>query len=178
MIWLANICAEGAVRVYLRLGVVLCYVPLWFKERQAGPGGNPMESGTNYVLDKAKRDADAIIRDARLIANEESLKIRDQNEQYLPARRRKRGESERRFERAGNLDQCPAGEGREVENSMREQKEAMQKKAEALLDGMERQTLDNRTERRETIAGIVGLTQAKDRAPTVLRAIEQEIQKL
>ena len=83
---------EGAG--FFLAGVALCYGFLWWKEQNA----KKLQSlEAQSILEKSRRDADALIRDARLIANEEALKIREQTEQSFSARRQERAELERRL---------------------------------------------------------------------------------
>ena len=57
------------------------------------------------VLEKARQEADAVLREARLAASQEALKAHEQLEQALVARRAERLELERRLaEREGLIN--------------------------------------------------------------------------
>src|SRR5690242_6451361 len=75
-------------------GAVLCYLLLWWKERSLKKA-RALE--TQALLEKASNEAELIVRDARLAANEEALKLRAQIEQSFAARRAERADLERRL---------------------------------------------------------------------------------
>jgi ribonuclease Y len=170
MILLANIAAEGAG--FFLAGALLCYLVLWWKERSAGKS---QSLAARSLLEKSKADADAIIRDARLAANDEALKIREQTEQSFAARSRERAESERRLSEREALINAQLEKVVHVENNLREQKAALQRQADLLT--VEQQALDLLTQqRRERLQSLSGLTENEARAQ-FLKEIEQEALK-
>jgi ribonuclease Y len=76
------------------IGVVFGYWLLRWKERNLRAAQCLREK---TVLENARRDGDAIIREARLAANEESLKVREQTEQLFAAQRKELAASEQRL---------------------------------------------------------------------------------
>src|ERR1035441_6411192 len=54
-----------------------------WRERSLRAG---LEQEANSIVDKSRRDAESILRDARLAANEEALKMRKETEQLMAAR--------------------------------------------------------------------------------------------
>ena len=86
------------------------------------------------MLEKAQRDAESIVRDARLAANEEALKLREQTEQSFAARRQKRAELERRLSERETLINAQLEKIVQAEKNLQEQKDGLQKQAES-LDG-------------------------------------------
>src|SRR4051812_25451598 len=141
MIWLANIFAEGAG--FLLAGAVLCYLLVWWRQTNAKKT-EILQSKS--LLDNARRDAEAIIRDARLLANEEALKLREQTEQSFTTRRQERAEFERRLSDREALINTQLEGVVQVEKSLREQKEAIKKKSEILE--AQQQELDQLTRQR------------------------------
>src|SRR4051794_2275567 len=75
-------------------GAVLCYVVLQWKKREAR---RAQASESEVLLEKARQQAETVLRDARLTASEENLKQRSEVEDMLAARRAERLELERRL---------------------------------------------------------------------------------
>src|SRR5262245_1656805 len=88
---LANI-VESAC--WLAAGATLCFLLVWWKDRNL-KRARALEA--DVLLGKARTDAELIIRDARLAANDEAAKQREQLEQSFAARRAERSEQERRL---------------------------------------------------------------------------------
>ena len=167
MTLLANIVVEGAG--FFFAGLALCYVVLWWKERDKK---RSQSREAVSVLEKAKADAETLLRDARLAANEEALKLREQTEKSFTARRQERAESERRLGERESLINAQLEKVVQVENSLLEQKAALQKKEE--LVAMEQRALSLLSQqRREQLQALSGLTEAEARA-RFLKEIEQE----
>src|SRR5213080_1907743 len=89
---------EGAV--LLAAGALLSYLLLWRKDRNARRA-RALEVQT--VVDKARSEAEIIVRDARLAGAEEARKLREDAEQSLAARRQERVESEKRLSQRESL---------------------------------------------------------------------------
>jgi ribonuclease Y len=166
MILLANIFAEGA---YFLTGVALCFLFLWWKDRNLKKlQGVEAQS----LLENARRDAENIIRDGRLAANEEALKIREQTEQSFTARRQERAELERRLgEREAMINTQLEGV-LQVEKSLRDQKETLKKKAD-LLEAQQEELQKLTQLRREQLQTLSHLSEAEARTQ-ILKEIEQE----
>jgi ribonuclease Y len=167
---LANIVVEGAI--FLFVGAALGCLLMWWKfhihqKSQA--------LDTQLALDKAKQEAENIIRDARLTANEEVLKLRDKTEQSFAARRQERAELEKRLGERESLINTQLEKVVHVENSQREQKDALKKQEDAISarqDELKRLT----QERRDQLQTVARLTEAEARAQ-FLKEIEQEAMK-
>jgi ribonuclease Y len=167
MILLANIYAEGAG--FLAAGAVFCYLLLALKDRNA----RRRESvAAQSALEKARREAEAVVRDARLTANEEALKLRLETEQAFAGRRQERAELERRLGERELLINAQLERVVEVEKGLQEQKAAVQKQAEA--SAAQQKELDRLTQlRREQLQTLSHLTEEEARAQ-FLKEIEQE----
>ncbi len=167
MILLANIIMQSAG--YFLAGAVLCYLLIWWRQASAKKA-EAIQAQT--ILENARRDAEALVREARLAANEEALKIREQTEQSFVARRQERAELERRLSERETLINTQLEGVLQVERGLREQKDALKKKSEILET--QQQELDRLTElRREQLQALSHLTQAEARAQ-FLKEIEQE----
>jgi len=121
-----NIVEHGAAAA---VGAGLCYGLLWWKGRDL-KRLRTLEAES--LLAKAKTDAEIINRDARLAANEETLKLREQADQAMAARRAERLELERRLAEREALINSQLTRILEVEKNLGEQKAALVKKGEAL----------------------------------------------
>lgn len=167
MIWLANIFAADAGLVLA--GALLCFLWLWWKDHNLKKSQS-LEAQS--ILEKSKRDAEAIIRDARLIANEESLKIREQTEQSFVARRQERTGLEQRLAERETLINAQLEKVVQVEKSLLDQKEELQKQAKS-LDAQQKELNQLTQCRREQLQGLAHLTEGEARAQ-FLKEIEQE----
>jgi ribonuclease Y len=166
MILLANIFAEGA---FFLTGVALCYLLLWWKDRNLKKlQGIEAQS----LLEKARRDAENIVRDGRLAANEEALKIREQTDQSFSTRRQERAELERRLSERESMINIQLEGVLQVEKSLRDQKEALKKKAD-LLEAQQQELQKLTQLRREQLQTLSHLSEAEARVQ-VLKEIEQE----
>ena len=167
MIWLANIFTEGVG--FALAGALLCFFWMWRKDRNLKKSQS-FESQS--ILEKSKHDAEAIIRDARLIANEEALKIRQQTEESFAARRQERSELEQRLGERETLINAQLERVVQVEKSLQEQKGELQKKAESLVT-QQKELCQLTQQRREQLQTLSRLTEGEARAQ-FLKHIEQE----
>jgi len=167
MILLANSFVQSA-GIFIA-GAVVCYLFLWWRQKSAK---NAEASQAQSILDTARRDAEALVRDARLAANEEAFKLREQTEQSFAARRQDRAELERRLSEREALINTQLEGVVQVERGLREQKDALKKKSEILES--QQQELDELTrQRREQLQSVSHLTRDEARAQ-FLKEIEQE----
>jgi ribonuclease Y len=167
MILLANIAITDAV-VFIA-GVGVCFGFLYWKDQNA----RKLHSAeAQTILDTSRRDSETIIRDARLAANEEALKIREQTEQSFATRRQELAESERRLGERESLINTQLEKLVQVEKSLQDQKAEAQREADALA--AQQQEFKRLTEeRRAQLQAMAHLTQAEARGQ-FLKEIEQE----
>jgi|SRR5579884_533013 len=167
MTFLANIGMESVG--FIIAGAALCYAFLWWKERNT----RKLQSlEAQSILEKARHEAETIIRDSRLAANEEALKIREQTEQSFAARRQERAELEQRLSERESLINKQLEKLVQSEKSLQEQKAALREQATA-LDAKQAE-LDKLTRvRREQLETMSHLTE-KDARSQFLKEIEQE----
>src|SRR5262245_29851843 len=118
MTLLANIVVEGAG--FFLAGLFLCYLILWWKDRSARAS---QSLKAKSFLEQAKADAETVIRDARLAANEEALRIREQTEQSFATRRQEQADSERRLAERETLVNAQLEKVVQVEKNLQEQKD-------------------------------------------------------
>jgi ribonuclease Y len=167
MILLANTFVQSA-GIFIA-GAVVCYIFVLWRQKSAK---NAEASQAQSILDTARRDSEALLRDARLTANEEAFKLREQTEQSFAARRQDRAELERRLSEREALINTQLEGVVQVERGLREQKDALKKKSEILEN--QQQELDELTRlRREQLQAVSHLTKDEARAQ-FLKEIEQE----
>ncbi len=170
MILLANIVVAGGACALA--GAALCFVFLWWKDRKTREF---QSAQARSVLEQARRDADNLVRDARLAANEESLRIREETEKSFAARRQERAELERRLGEREALINTQLEKIVLAEKSLQEQKEGLQKREESVA--AQREELDRLTrQRRDQLHQLSQLTEHEARGQ-FLKEIEQEASK-
>lgn len=155
-------------------GLVLCggvayYLFLAWKNRQAS---GARSAAADALLDQAKREAESVVRNARLAASEESLKAREQSDLALAARRAERLELERRLAERESLINSQLQRLVEAEKQVQQDQEAARRREGALAD-QERELADLRRQERELLQRLAGLSEAEARE-SFLKRIEQE----
>jgi ribonuclease Y len=158
---------EGAI--LLAAGAVLCYLLLWWKERSLKKA-RTMQTETS--LEKARFEAENIVRDARLAANEEGLKLRQEIEKSFAARRAERAELERRLSEREGLINSQLERMVETEKSLKDQKAALAQRAEKLQQ-QEREAADLTAQTREELQKLSGLSQSQVRSE-FLKKVQEE----
>jgi ribonuclease Y len=150
-------------------GAAVCFAILYWKDQNAR---KLQADEAQSILEKSRRESDTMIRDARLAANEEALKIREQTEQSFATRRQELAESERRLGERESLINTQLEKLVQVEKSLQDQKSEAQREAEALA--AQQQEFKRLTEqRRAQLQALAHLTEAEARTQ-FLKEIEQE----
>jgi len=152
-------------------GAALCYLLLWWRDRGFG-AAKKLE--LEAALEKARTEAEMITRDARLAANEEATRLREQVEQSFSARRTERAELERRLSERELLINSQLERVIESEKTLTEQKGALRKQREA-VEEQERQIAELQIKARTQLQKMASLNEAEARAE-FLKRIEQEAQ--
>ena len=166
MISIVNIVEDGA---FATAGATLCYLLLWWKERSS-KDARKLEA--EAMLAKARAEAEALVRDARLAASEDALKLRDEIEKSFATRRADRAESDRRLAERESLINSQLERIVESEKSLAEQKGALRRQNEALtLEQAELAELARRGA--EQLQRLAGLSQGEARE-AFLKKVEEE----
>jgi ribonuclease Y len=110
-------------------GVILCYAVLARRERNLR---RIRTVEADAIIGRARADAEIIVRDARLAANEEALKFRQEIDQSFASRRTERAELEKRLAEREVLINSQLERIADTEKSLKEQKESAAKDAAAL----------------------------------------------
>lgn len=158
---------EGAV--LLVIGVFLGYYIVRWKERQFRATLAERERNT---LDAARKEAESIIREGKLTANEESLRIRQETENSFAARRDELCDAEKRLNQRESLINAQLESLGHQEKSVLEHQKSLQKDRVALEN--ERFELARLSEqRRQELQKIAKISETEARA-LFLKEIEQQ----
>jgi ribonuclease Y len=166
---LANSYLTGGVG--LVVGALLVFIFLRWKE-QTLRKARALELET--ALESAKREADAIVREARLRGNEEALKLRTETEQSFATRLKQITETEARLTEREQLI------NRQLENMVAEEKlvrsqtDELQKRL-AAAEAQKQELATMAKQRREALADVAKLSENDARAQ-LLKEVEQEAQ--
>ncbi len=153
----------------IAVGATACFFILRWKDQKTR---QLHASEAQSLLEKSKKDAENLIRDARLAANEEALSIRAETEKSFAARRQERAEQERRLAERESLINTQLEKIVQSENALKEQKDQLQKQADAL--DTQRQELSHLTQqRRDQLQSLAHVSEAEARSQ-FLKEIEQE----
>jgi ribonuclease Y len=165
---LANI-VENAC--FLLGGAALCYLLLWWKDRNLKKV-KVLEA--EALIAKAHSETDIIRRDARLAANEEAMRLREEIEKSFAARRGERAELERRLGDRESLINSQLERMMEAEKNLQEQKGAVRQRVEA-VEKEERELAEMTRQCLEQLQRLAGLSEADARAE-LLKKVEQQAQ--
>ena len=110
-------------------GAVVCFLFLQWRKQK---GIQEEAADARSLLDQARREAEIILRDARLAASEEALRIHAEAEKALADRRAERLELERRLTERETLINSQMGRIVQAEKNLDQEKETLSKKARAL----------------------------------------------
>src|SRR5436309_11855269 len=122
MILVANI-LEGAA--LLAAGALLCWGFLWWKDRNLKKA-RILQAET--ILTQARNESEMLLRNARLAASEEALKLREELEKSFAVRRAERAELEGRLSERETLINSQLQRIVEAEESLSHQKETLRKR--------------------------------------------------
>ncbi|HMJ91954.1 MAG TPA: ribonuclease Y [Candidatus Acidoferrum sp.] len=157
--------------IALLAGALVAFLALRWKEQTIAGGRLEQSSKT---LANAHVESDAIVREAKLRANEEALKVREESEKPIAARLKQLTEAEACLaEREGLVN-------RQLENlvaqekSFRSQSDELQKHS-TLVEARQQELLKLTQEVREKLAATARLSEAEARAQ-LMHDVEQQAQ--
>jgi ribonuclease Y len=169
MILLANSYLAGALG--FAVGALLIFIFLRWKE-QTLRKARALE--TQAVTDAANREADGIFREARLRANEDALKLRQETEQSFATRLKQIIETEARLTEREQLINRQLENLVAQEKSLRAQTEELQKQSTA-TEAQKQELVALTKQRLEALAAAAKLSEADARAQ-LFKEIEQQAQ--
>src|SRR5436190_13362249 len=126
----------------------------------------------NALQEKARREAEATLREARLAANEEALKLREQTEKSLTTRRRELSDMEQRLAERESLINRQLEGLVQRESDMRNRQETLEQK-EAALEAERGELAWLARLRKEQLQKLSHLSETEARA-LLLKEAEQE----
>lgn len=151
------------------MGAVACYLLLWWRDRSLK---RVRILETEAILSKAGREAEVILRDARLLASQESIQLRQHIEESFAARRLERAELEKRLGEREGLINSQLQRIVEAEKALLLQKdEVKQTQQEAMKREVE--ASERLKQVREQLQIVSGLSEFEARE-ALLRRVEQE----
>jgi len=155
--------------ICLAAGAGLAYLLLSRKTRRASDA-EAREAGS--IVEKARREAESFAQTARVTSNEEAVKFREQVEQSLTERRAEVTGQERRLSERETLLNSQLTRIIESEKDLKQQKDALDRKATA-LENAQQELIDLTRQQREKLQALAGLSSAEARQ-MFLKEIEQE----
>lgn len=156
----AGLVLSGAVVFYL--------YQRWHNSRNAG--GQSRTGQT--VVEQARQQAELIVRDARLAASEEALKLHEQAEEAMAAYRTERLELERRLDEREKLINSQLERIVEAENNLKTQKQNLRQRTEDLA-GRERELEQLTLQARQELERLAALS-STDARDALLKQVELE----
>ena len=169
MILLANSYLAGGVGFVI--GALLVFIFLRWKE-QTLRKARALE--TQSAAEAAKREADGVLREAKLRANEDALKLRQETEQSFAGRLKQVTETEARLTEREQLINRQLENLVAQEKSLRTQTEELQRQSSG-LETQKRELAVLNKQRLEALAAAGKLSEAEARAQ-LLKEIEQQAQ--
>jgi ribonuclease Y len=151
------------------IGILVGFWLRRWRERSERAG---QEKEANAIIDKSRRDAESILRDARLAANEEALKSRSETEQLMAARLKEHAVIEQRLMKREELV------NRQLENLVRQEKVLRADQEQLALKTAEveilrTQAVELTAQRRAELARVSKMSENDVRA-AYLKEVEQE----
>jgi ribonuclease Y len=164
---LENTVVTGAVM--LAIGVAAGFLLQRWRQKESGAA---RQREAESKLEQVRQEADALLREARLAANEEALKLREQTEKAFGARRREMLESEQRLAERESLINRQLESLVRQETDLRGKETTLKTQTEAIC--ADRQRVEELAGKRlEQLQAVSRLSQAEAREQ-LLREVEQE----
>jgi ribonuclease Y len=150
-------------------GALISYAWIQWRIRK---NSRQSDSGAQTLLEQARQQSEAILREARLTASEEALKLHEQTEAAMAKRRGERLELEARLAERETLINTQLQRVLESENNLAEDKKSLRKRL-AVLEEQEKSLAELLTEAKHALQKLAGLSQAQARE-TLLKKVEQD----
>lgn len=158
----ANIASDA---VWTGVGVACCLIVWWWRNRT-------LAGNAQTAREKARLDSETAARESRLTAQQESLKLREETEKAVAARRAEQADAERRLAERESLLNTQLARVLESEQQLRADKDALARRA-AEVEEERRKLAELAAQRREQLqaASHLSATQAREE---LLKEVEQE----
>jgi ribonucrease Y len=152
-------------------GALVTYLVLRWKEQTIA--GGKIEQA-NKALENARTEADALVREAKLRANEDALKIREESEKPVAAKLKQIAETESRLTERESLINRQLENLVSQERALRQQTEELQKHS-AQLETRQQEVTKLTQEMRDKLAATARLSEAEARSQ-LMREVEQQVE--
>jgi ribonuclease Y len=166
MSWLLNILENAGL---LFLGALLFYGLLRWRDRKAG---RVRDVELRKTLEQARQDSESLVRNARLAAQEELLKMREQAEAATSQRQAEWLELERRLAEREGLVNAQLERTLEGEKRLAQDQRALAQRTTDLA-GQERELAETMRRQKEQLERLAGLSQAQARE-ALLKVVERD----
>jgi ribonuclease Y len=158
---------EGAL--LLTAGALLSFLFLWLKDRNV-KRARTLEA--EALVNKARNEAEIIIRDARLAGADEAKKLREDVEQSFTARRQERAELEKRLGEREGLINSQLEKVVEAEKTIQEQKTVLGRRIDAQA-AKETELQELTRQAREHLRKVAGISEEHAKAE-YLKQVERD----
>src|SRR5687768_9111438 len=169
MIWSDYLLLEGAGVFSAGIGI-----GYWLLRRKERILRRAMAAQEQTILEAARHEAETITREARLAANEEVIKLRDQTEKAFTARRQELAELERRLTERENLINHQLAGLVEQEKALRSREQNTEAK-QAELETAQKELAGVIQLRKEQLQNLAHLSELEARA-ALLKEVEDHSQ--
>ena len=171
MIFLADIYLAGGIGIGLGVGALLVFIVLRWKEQTLRKA---RDAEAQSIVETARREADSVLRETRLRASEDALKLRQETEQSFAGRARQIAETEARLTERENIIARQLDGLTAQETSLRSQTEEVQRQNIALETQQQELTALGQ-QRLAALASTAKLSETEARAQ-LLKEVEQQAQ--
>ena len=171
MILLADIYLAGGIGIGLGVGALLVFIVLRWKEQTLRKA---RDAEAQSIVETARREADSVLRETRLRASEDALKLRQETEQSFAGRARQIAETEARLTERENIIARQLDGLTAQETSLRSQTEEVQRQNIALETQQQELTALGQ-QRLAALASTAKLSETEARAQ-LLKEVEQQAQ--
>ncbi len=148
-------------------GILIGY---WIEARARSQRRKDFQLREREVLENAHKEAVSVVREAKLSANEEILKLREQAEKSLQSRRQEMAEVENRLVQRESLINAQLEAAAQGEKGLREQRGQIERQLK-LIQEDESRLADLTARRTQELERAAHLSQAEARA-SLLRSVE------
>jgi len=155
--------------VFLAAGIVLGYLLWRWRQRVQSEA---LELQAKTILSNAQRDAEAVVREARLAASEEVTKFKQKAEETFTARRQDLDQAQERLAHREDLLNRQWEGQVEQEKNLRQQQQELARQ-QTVLDAAKAETAAVADQRRAELQRVAHLSEAEARA-MVIKQVEQD----
>lgn len=147
-------------------------IGLWLALRKQRKTRASESRAAQSILDKARQEAETVTNNARLAANEQANKLREQIEQSFATKREEVVAQERRLNERETLLSSQLSRVMEIEKELKQQAETQEKKSTA-FENAQQELVQLTRQRREQLQALAHISAAEART-AFIKEVEQE----